>query len=408
MPREDIIVGVEVGTSKVSVVVAELRGDGSIKLLGVGQAPSRGVRKGEIIDYDTASRCVNDALADAEDKSDVAIRSVYVAVTGSHITSFNNRGIVRLPANGSEITEAHIDEAKLMAKEVSVPPHNIFLHTLIQNYYVDGQGGVLNPMGMIGRQLEADYHIVLGVRTRIQNTIRIVQNFGLEVRDIVINALASAQAVLAQNEKSLGALVIDMGGGTTDYLAYIDGVVKVSGVLAVGGDHITNDISMGLRLPIARAEALKVEEGSATLDNVLPGETISLKDDGNFAGRDVERGTLNTIVHLRLREALELVRRDLEDKRLLDYLGAGVFLTGGCALIDGAAGLAEDVFGLPVHIAQAKTAAGPSSPFENPQLSTPIGLVKYAQIVTQDAEGPGALGGLARRLRSFFGLGRAH
>ncbi len=408
MAREDIFVGVEIGTSKVCVVVAEQRGDGTIKLLGVGQTPSRGVRKGEIIDFDTAHKCVNDALAEAEERSDVEIRTVYVAVTGSHITSFNNRGVVQLAPEGQEITDEHVEEVKLSAKEVSLPAHNVFLHTLIQNFYVDGQDGVLNPLGMLGRRLEADYHIILGVRTRIQNTVRCIKEFGLEVRDVVVNSLASAQVVLTQNDKSLGALVIDIGGGTTDFLAYVDGSIKVSGVLAVGGDHITNDISMGLRLPIAKAEMLKVEEGSANLSTALPGDTITLKDDGNFAGRDIERSTLNTIIHLRLREAFTLVKKEVDAHGLMNFLGAGVFLTGGTALMDGAATLAEEVFGVPVTVAKAKTtSSGMLSPFENPQLSTCIGLIKYAQIVSQDASAGGALGTLARKLKGWLGLAKS-
>src|SRR2546423_1924213 len=329
MASGDLIVGLEIGTSKICVVVGETRPDGTLKILGVGQAPSRGVRKGEIVDFETAMKCVHEAVVDAEQKSDVMIRSVYVAVAGGHIQSFNNRGCVMLPEDRDEIDEQDVDDVKVNAREVSIPAQNAFLHSIIQHYHVDGQDGVLNPVGMLGEKLEADFHIIHALRTRIQNTIRCVKELPLEVEDVVFGPLAAAQVVLTQHQKNLGALVIDIGGGTTDYIVYVDGAVKQSGVLAVGGDHITNDISMGLRIPMARAEKLKIEEGGCTLGNCLPGETILLKDDSGFAGKEVERETLNTIIHLRLRESFELLKRQLDEEAFINYVGAGVFITGG-------------------------------------------------------------------------------
>src|SRR5678815_3559100 len=258
MASSDLMVGLEIGTSKICVVVGEGRPDGTIKILGVGQAPSRGVRKGEIVDFETAMKCVHEAVVDAEEKSDIMIRSVYVGITGAHIQSFNNRGCVSVAEDHEEIDEQDIEDVKINAREVSIPAQNAFLHSIIQHYHVDGQDGVLNPIGMLGQKLEADFHIIHGVRTRIQNTIRCVKELPLDVEDVVFTGLASAQVVLTQHEKDLGALVIDMGGGTTDYILYVDGAVKQSGVLGVGGDHITNDISMGLRIPMTRAEKLKI------------------------------------------------------------------------------------------------------------------------------------------------------
>ena len=253
MAKEDIIVGLEIGTSKVCAVVGESRRDGTIKILGVGQTPSRGVRKGEIVDFDTAGKCVREALADAEEKSDVQINSVYLAVSGGHIESFNNRGSVNIPEDRDEICDDDYEEVQSAAREVSIPPSNTFLHSILQHYYVDGQDGVLNPIGMMGRKLEADFHIIHGVGTRIKNTVRCVKELDLEVEDVVFAPLASAQVVLDLNQKSLGALVIDMGGGTTGYVVYVDGAVKQSGCLAIGGDHIANDLSLGLRVPMAKA-----------------------------------------------------------------------------------------------------------------------------------------------------------
>jgi cell division protein FtsA len=384
MTSNDLMVGLEIGTSKICVVVGEGRPDGAIKILGVGQAPSRGVRKGEIVDFETAMKCVHEAIVDAEQKSDVMIRSVYVAVAGAHIQSFNNRGSVMVPEDRAEIDEQDIEDVKISAREVSIPAQNAFLHSIIQHYHVDGQDGVLNPIGMLGEKLEADFHIIHGVRNRIQNTIRCVKELPLDVEDVVFGALASAQVVLTQHQKNLGAVVVDIGGGTTDYILYVDGAVKQSGVLAVGGDHITNDISMGLRIPMTRAEKLKIEEGSVTLGNCLPGETIVLKDDSGFAGKEVERETLNTIIHLRLRESFELLKRQLDEESFVSYTGAGMFITGGCSLLNGIDHLAEEIFEMPAHVAHAQTMSGLTSAFENPQFSTAIGLIKYAQAVQAD------------------------
>ena len=384
MASNNLTVGLEIGTSKICVVVGESRPDGTIKILGVGQTPSRGVRKGEIVDFETAMKCVHEAVVDAEQKSDVMIRSVFVAVAGSHLQSFNNRGCVTLPEDRDEIGEQDVEDVKINAREVSIPAQNAFLHSIIQHYHVDGQDGVLSPVGMLGQKLEADFHIVHGVRTRIQNSIRCVKELPLEVEDVVFGALASAQVVLTQHQKDLGALVIDMGGGTTDYILYVDGAVRQSGCLGIGGDHITNDISMGLRIPMARSEKLKIEEGTCILGNCLPGETILLKDDSGFAGKEIERETLNTIIHLRVRETFELLKRRLDEEPFLNYLGAGVFVTGGCSLLNGIDHLAEEVFEMPAHIAHAQTMSGLTSASENPQLSTAIGLIKYAQAVQSD------------------------
>lgn len=381
MPREQIFVGLEIGTTKICVIVAEGLPDGSIHILGVGESPSRGVRKGEIIDFASVSECVHEAIIDAEEKTNVEIRSVWVAISGAHLQSFNNRGTWIMPDDHGGINDEDLRMVELNAKEVTIPSTNAFLHTIIQNYHVDGNRNVINPEGMSASRLEADFHIVHGVKTRIQNTLRCLESLKLDVEDIVMNSLASAQVVLTQQQKDLGALVIDIGGGTTDFLVYMDGAVRHSGVLAIGGDHITNDISIGLRLPIVRAELLKIEEGSALVSNTDDRQKINLKNDPGFSGCEIDRKALNIVINARVKELLELLRREVERGCHLDLLGAGVMLTGGCSKLAGIKELTEEVFGLPVHIPLSRNVSGPTSTFENPQYSTAIGLAKYANAV---------------------------
>ncbi len=403
MPRTPLIVGLEIGTTKVCAVVGETRPDGALRILGVGECKSAGIRKGEIVDFASAVQCVREAVAEAEEKADAEIRSVWVAVTGSHIQSFNNRGVTQIPEDREEIDEEDIQDVEASAKEVNIPDQNWFIHTILQHYYVDKQEGVLNPVGMLGSKLEADFHIIHGIKTRVQNTLRCVADADVEVEDVVINSLAAAQVVLDQNQKDLGALVLDIGGGTTDYLVYIDGAVRHSGVLAVGGDHITNDISIGLRIPIARAERLKIEEGSALTDEALPGDTIILKNDSGFSGCEIERATLYRIIDARVRELFHLVLRDTDAHCDLALIRAGVFLTGGCSQLRGLPEVAGDVFDMPVQAAVAQEVAGPTSVFQNPRYAAAIGVVKYAQLMQVEPE-PGSLFNLfGKKVGGLFG-----
>jgi cell division protein FtsA len=360
------------------------------------------VRKGEIVDIAIATECVHDALADAETNSDAEIGSVSVAVTGSHIRSFNSRGAILIPSERFEIDEEDVSEVAVKAREVNIPTENAFLHSIIQHYYVDGQDGVLNPIGMVGRRLEADYHIIHGVKTRLQNTLRCIRENGVQLDEVVVNSLASAQAVLDQHQKDLGAVVIDMGGGVTDYIVYENGAVRHSGVLAVGGDHISNDISLGLRIPLTRAEKLKVEEGSTVLGQGTPGEMIVLKNDAGFSGKEVEREMLNTIIHARVREMFELIRKGIESEIPLHLLGAGVVLTGGCSLIKGIKDVAESVFDLPVSLAREAGVSGPKSVLNNPQYSTAIGLIKFTQALRAEEEDPGLFGSVLQKIGGIF------
>ena len=402
MANEQIFVGLEIGTTKICVIVAESRADDQISILGVGETPSRGVRKGEIVDMATVTECVREAIVDAEEKTNVEIGNVWVAITGSHLRSFNNRGTHTL-LHAGQIQQEDLDMVQANAKEVALPPPHTFLHTILQAYHLDGNRNVIDPLDSEGIQLEADFHIVHGIKTRITNHLRCVEELNLEIEDVVLSSLASAQVVVTQHQKDLGVLVIDIGGGTTDYLIYNDGAVRHSGVLAIGGDHITNDISVGLKLPIARAEMLKIQEGSATDPSESEGGVITLKNDPGFLGCDIDRRSLETIIHCRVKEIFELVRADIENAGggMLGLLGAGVMITGGCAKLRGIAEVASEVFDQAVQVSTARNVGGALQTFENPQYSTAIGLTKYARLITKDAQPQGML---ERITQGFGGL----
>ncbi len=403
MPRSNIYVGLEIGTSKICVVVGDARSDGSIKILGVGQAPSRGVRKGEIVDFDTAQTCLQDALVRAEDRSDIMIRKVWLAITGPHIESCNNRGVLRIPDDQSEITEDDIEEVKEQASNVAIPPDNIFLHRIIRHYWVDGQEKVLNPVGMLGKKLEADYHIVHGIRSRVQNTVRCLREFPLEVEDVVFSPIAAAQVVLNREARDQGALLLDIGGGTSDYVVYDDGAIAASGSVGVGGDHISNDLSIVLKIPMSRAERLKLEHGSVLPVEGGQGDIIRLAGDTTFDGRNVERGVLHDVIRARLSETFHLVRkRLLAQGAPLDRLAGGLYLCGGSSQLRGIDQLAEEIFGIPVRRSSFTPMTGLTSNFENPQYATPIGLIRYAQRVESERPVRGPFARLTEKLSTLF------
>ena len=387
MARDRIVVGLEIGTSKVCAISAELKRDGTIQILGIGEAPSRGVRKGEIVDIENCGKCIREALADAEEKSDVMIKNVYLGITGAHIQSFNNRGSFTLPDDREKVDEGDFARVQEAARTAPIPSQNMFLHTILQHYYVDGQDGILNPVGMHGHKLEADFHIIHGVANRIRNSIQCLCDLDIEIEDIVFTPYAAAQAVLDATQKTTGAILVDIGGGTSGFIVYAGGAVKQSGVIGIGGDHITNDLSLGLRIPMGKAERLKIDEGSCAIGGTIPGEAVVLKDEHGFAGREIEREMLNTIIHMRMRETFELLKRELDKGRYHEYAGAGMVLTGGSSALRGIQELAEDVFQMPVQVCRAQNISGVTSAFENPQYSTAIGLVKYAQATLDDNSG---------------------
>lgn len=376
-PSSSIIVGLEVGTSKVCAVVGELSADNALNVVGLGQARSRGVRKGEITDPSMAEEDIRHAIVEAEQMADVEIRSVYLGVTGGHLRGFNNRGVHPVVSADREISEDDVQDVIKNAKAINLPAQNHVVHAIRQHFLVDGQDGISNPVGMLGARVEVDVHVVHGNLNRLQNAIRTVKGLQLEVDDIVFNGLAASLALLSNEQKELGSVVIDIGGGTTDYVVYGNGIIKHTGVLAVGGDHVSNDLAYGLKVPLSRAEQLKVEHGSAVIDDSIKGQTITINNELGMPLRTINLEHLRRIMSLRLEEIFQLIAHDLEQTGSLDYLRGGIFLSGGGARVPEITRLAEQVLGMPVSPGKTSSISGLKSALDQPEFATAIGLVKF-------------------------------
>jgi cell division protein FtsA len=382
-----LIVGLELGTSKVCAVVGDVSPEGALSIVGLGQARSRGARKGEIVDATAVAEDVRYAIAEAEQMADVEIRSVYLGVTGSHIRSFNNRGRHTIPSVDRDISEDDVRDVIKNAKAINIPADHHTIHVVRQHFIVDGQEGILNPVGMVGAQIEVDVHVVHGITNRLQNPIRAVKSLQLEVEDIVFNGIASSLAVLTPQDKELGALVIDLGAGVTEYAVYADGIIKHTGALAVGGDHVTNDLAYGLKISMSRAETLKLEHGSALVDPAVRGRTVELSNDFGLPERSVNLEHLRRIMSARLEETFEIIAAEVERAGLLDSLRAGVFLCGGGSRTPEIHKLGERVFGLPVAVGRTKTISGLVATLDQPEFAAGIGLAKFGSF--QHGQRPG-------------------
>jgi len=333
----------------------------------------------------------------------VEIRSVYLGVTGGHIRGFNNRGVHPVVSADRKITDDDVQDVIKNAKAINLPTENSVVHAIRQHFFVDGQDGVTNPVGMLGSRLEVDMHVVHGNTNRLQNAIRLVKGMQLEVDEIVFNGLASSLALLTNEQKELGALVIDIGGGTTDYVVYTDGVIKHTGVLAVGGDHISNDLAYGLKVPLSRAEKLKLEHGSALVDDAAKGQTVTITNELGLPLKTVNVEHLRRIMSLRLEEIFQLVAQDLNQLGLLDYLRAGVFLCGGGARVPHIARLAEPILQMPVSLGQTDSVSGLKSALGQPEFVTGIGLAKFGSFKARKREGrPSLAQGIKGALGRFL------
>ncbi|MEO6183970.1 MAG: cell division protein FtsA, partial [Verrucomicrobiota bacterium] len=376
----NIIVGLEIGTSKVCAIVGEINSAGVLNIIGVGQARSRGVRKGEIADPSLAEEDVRNAIVEAELMSNAEIRSVYLGVTGNHIRGFNNRGVHPVVSADREIMEEDVQDVIKNAKAINLPTENSVVHAIRQHFHVDGQDGITNPVGMCGARVEVDVHVIHGNINRLQNPMRVVSGLQLEIENVVFTGMASSLALLSNEEKELGALVIDFGGGTTEYVVYCDGIIKHTGVLALGGDHVSHDLAMGLKVPMGRAEQLKIEHGSALLTEAVKGTTITINGEMGQTSKPINLEHLRRVMALRVEEIFQIIEQDLASAGLLDYVRAGVFICGGGARIPQIQDLAEKIFQLPASLGKANSINGLTSALDQPEFATAIGLAKFGSL----------------------------
>jgi cell division protein FtsA len=397
-----IIVGLEIGTSKICVIVGEINSAGALNIIGVGQARSRGVRKGEIADAALAEEDVRNAIVEAEQMANVEIRSVYLGVTGNHIRGFNNHGVHPVVSADREITGEDVQDVIKNAKAINLPADHTIVHAIRQHFHVDAQSGILNPVGMYGARVEVDVHVVHGHVNRLKNSIAVVKGLQLEVDEIVLTSLASALALLSSEQKELGSLVIDLGGGTTNYAVYSDGIIKHTGVLAVGGDHVSNDLAYGLKAPLGRAEQLKLEHGSALFETAVKGQTLSSPGELGLPPKSINLEHLRRIMSLRLRETFELIEYELSQQGLLDRLRAGVFLCGGGARTPAVRELAADVFALPAYLGKTNSISGLKSALDQPEFATAIGLVKFGSLQQKRKPANGFANRIKKTLEEIF------
>ncbi len=374
MAKADLIIGLDIGTTKICAVVGEATDDG-VDVVGIGTSPSTGLRKGVVVNIEETVKSVQKALEEAELMAGCAIRSVYAGIAGSHIKGFNSHGVIAV--KGGEVTQRDVDRALEAASAVAIPLDREVIHTLPQEFIVDDQRGIIHPLGMAGVRLEVKVHIVTGAVTSAQNIVRSCHRSGLDVSDIVLESLASAKAALTEEERELGVALVDLGGGTTDIAIFANDTIKHTGVLALGGQNLTNDIAFGLRTPMVSAERIKVKYGCAMVDLVSMDEIIEVPTVGGREPRKLSRRLLAEICQPRMEEVLDLVDQELTRSGCKHLIGAGIVLTGGSALIDGCQELGEQIFNLPTRIGYPRNIGGLKDVVNSPKYATAVGLLCY-------------------------------
>ena len=378
MAKSKIYVGLEIGTSKTCMVVGEVKSDHTVKILGVGESPTTGVRKGEITDMQHARICVREAHLKAEDVSNVRIDKVILSVTGKHVVGENFSGILRLENEGAAVTHDDIQEVEERAREAAIPADHSVIMELRRQFRIDEHDNLQTPLGLMAQTLEADFHIIHGIKTRFQNSIKCTREDNLDIDDIVFAPVASALIALSMQAKESGALVIDIGGGTTDYALYQDGSLVASGCIPVGGDHVTNDIHILTEIPLSKAEKIKCLEGDASGDPAKSVGMATIPDEKGFQEIEISRELLNSAIHARLSEVLKLVKAQLPAD-VLASIGHGVYLTGGTSLMKGFGELTSQVFGLEVYRLEEPQFSEIQEYYKDPRYSTALGLIRYAQ-----------------------------
>jgi cell division protein FtsA len=412
MVRVSTITGLDVGTTKVCAVIGEVTPTG-VDIIGIGQHASRGLRKGVVANIESTVEAIRRAVQEAEQMAGVEIESVYASIGGGHLRGINSQGVIAVQGRNREVSAADVARAIEASRAVSLPPDREILHALTQGFTIDDQDGVREPIGMLGSRLGVAVHLVTGAVTAVQNVVRSVNRAGLTVQDVVLQPLASGESVLTPDERDLGVVLIDVGGGTTDVALFREGAVWHTAVIPLGGDHITNDIAVGLRTPPADAEELKKTYGCAQANLVLEDETVEVPSIGGRKPRVLSRQTLSRIIQARVEEILTLVARGIGQAGLEDAATAGVVVTGGATLMEGVPELAESIFDLPVRRGIPKWVGGFYEQVESPAFATAVGLVltgarrdrqapagRPARVPGEDLPG---VGRLVRRVREWVG-----
>lgn len=408
--KDDIVVGLDLGTTKVCTIIGERDEEGRLSVIGVGTTPSTGLKKGAVVNIEQTIQSIRKSVQEAERMAGVEVRSVYAGIAGGHVKGLNSRGVIAVSRRDKEITEE--DRARVIeaAQAIAIPLDREIIHVIPQEYIVDDQDGIKNPVGMSGVRLEAEVHVVTGSVTSVQNIVRSVERAGLEVADIVLQPLASSEAVLAPDEKELGVVLVDIGGGTTDMAVFINGSLWHTGIITLGGSLVTSDVAVGLRTPNTEAEAIKIASGCAMTALVKEDEEISVRGVGGRPDRRMPRRVLSEIVEARMEEIFELVALELKKHGFEDRVPAGAVLTGGSALMEGTAELAEKVLQMPVRVGSPKGVGGLTDVVSNPSYATGVGLV----LLGLEAEGSGGkrrggfsggnvVDGILKRMKGWFG-----
>lgn len=403
--RERLLVGLDIGTSKVAAIVGEMRDHAPVEIIGLGVAESRGIRCGAVVNLEAAVASIRKAIDDAELTAGIEIDNVYLGLSGSQIKGFNSRGVVAVAGKNREISRDDVRRAIETARAVSLPVGREILHVLPQDFVVDEQDGIADPVGMAGSRLEVNVHIVTGASASIQNVITCVNRAGVNVRESVLEQLAASQGVLSEDEKQLGVALLDIGAGTTDVAIYEKGSLWHTAVVAFGGDHFTNDIAVGLRVPIPEAEKLKRRSGCALSAMVGDDESMDVASVGGRPPRVMARRILSEVLQPRAEEVFHAVWDEIHRAGYEKVLNSGIVLTGGGANLEGMVETAEEIFDLPVRCGQPHGTGGLADHISNPSFATAVGLLEWASLQRaqdQEPEGHGPFGRLTDRLISVF------
>jgi cell division protein FtsA len=368
-----LLVALDIGTSKIVTLVAEITPEDTLNMIGMGSHPSRGLKKGVVVNIESTVNAIQRSLEEAELMADAKIRDVITGIAGSHIKSFNSHGMVAI--KDKEVQQYDIERVIETARAVNIPMEQQVLHILEQEFIIDGQGGVRQPLGMSGMRLEVKVHIVTGAVSAAQNIMKCVRRCGLEVKDLMLQPLASADAVLLDDERDLGVALVDIGGGTTDIAVFTDGAIKHTSVIPIAGDQITNDIAMALRTPTRDAEELKIAHGVALRQLASPNDMIEVPGVGERGPRELSRQTLAEVIEPRVEELYSLIQRELRSSGLEELLSSGVVITGGSALMKGMVELGEEVFHMPVRVGVPHYNGALSEVVRSPRYATGMGLL---------------------------------